>query len=201
MVLNVSILGVTVERVKVEEGWDVRVSRRAMVAFVEVVRGKLPVVVSLNVVCVIEVVVGKVNCCISLLHIDIVEVLFPAHFRRFLCVHVDPDEAVTVDLRVDLEETILFLIEVAEVGVTRSLGQLPVQTIRPSMVPAGEDLGRSFVLAFHHRIGTMPAHIVECINVATSVASDDDVKTGDVVPQPVTGLLDPRAASDELPPT
>jgi hypothetical protein len=111
VVLDMAILEVRVESLKVDEIRDIRVSGWTMVAFVKVVRKDLPVEIASNLVSVVELVVVKVEFAVSFLLVDVVEMLLPSHFRGLLSVHVDPDEAIDVDLDVDTEEIVLgFLI-------------------------------------------------------------------------------------------
>jgi hypothetical protein len=126
VVLDVAALEIAVKRVEVEKGRNVRVRRGAVVALVEVVRQGLPVVLAVELVGVVQLVVAKVHLAVPLLHVDVLEVLVPAHLGLFLGVHVDPDEAVLVNLGVDPEQPVLILFRLVHVLEAGGLGELAV---------------------------------------------------------------------------
>lgn len=77
MVLDMPVFGVAVERVKIEKFRNIRVCRRAVVTFIEVVRQNLPVVVTLQLIGMVKIVVVKVIGFVPLLLVNILEVFVP----------------------------------------------------------------------------------------------------------------------------
>lgn len=67
------------------------------------------------------------------------------------------------------------------------------------MVPACEDLCVSGTLLFNDGVGSVPADVVESVDVALSVFCDDEVVASDGVTQPVAGVLDTQAVGHEEP--
>ena len=61
----------------------------------------------------VELVVIEVDARVdvALLDIDVFEMLFEGYFGSFLCVEIDPDEAVAVDLGVYAEKPVLAFVE------------------------------------------------------------------------------------------
>lgn len=67
------------------------------------------------------------------------------------------------------------------------------------MVATSQDLGVSRAFLFDDWVCPMSADIVEGINLALSVTGDDEIKTCDLVSQPVAGVLNAHAVGDEEP--
>lgn len=197
--LDMPVFDVAVERVEVDEVRDVGVCRRAVVAFVEVISQDLPVVVPVQLVRMVEVVYVKVVRLVPFLLVNVLEVLLPWDLGSFLCVHVHPDKAVDIDLDVDPEQPVLILVEPIQILVPGSLGQLPVKPVGPPVVSTRQDLVVSLALFLDNRIRTVPAHIVERIDLAIAVPRDDKIEAGDLVAQPVARVLESRAVGDKEP--
>lgn len=199
MVLNVSVLGVAVERIQIEKLGDIRMCCRAVIAFVEVVCQDLPVILAVQLVGIIEVVVVEVVGLVSVLLVDVFEVLLPRHLGRLVCIHIHPDKAVDIDLDMDAKEPVLALVEAIQFLVLRGFGQRAVQSIGPAVIPAGQDFGIPFALLLDHGVRTVSADVVERVDGALPVTDDEEVKTRNLIPQPVAGFLQPRAVGDEKP--
>jgi hypothetical protein len=170
-----------------------------VVAFVEVISQNLPVIVTLEGIIVVEIVVIEVVGFIPFLLVDVPEMFLPRHFWDFIRIHVYPDKAIDVDLKMDSEKTVLLFVEVAQLLVVRSFGEFAIQSVRPAVVSTSEDFGISGTLFLNYRVRTVSAHVVECVDVALSVTSDDEVETGKLVAEPVASVLQPHAVGDEEP--
>lgn len=137
-VLDPFLVGITLHLSKVGKSGQIRMRRGTVIALIEVVCENLPVVVSLHAVLVVENIVLKLDLVQSLLLVDAVEMLLP---RLWVvgAVEVDPDEAIGIDLEVNLEETVLALVESIKHIVVGGLGEVATQTIRPAVILAGKD--------------------------------------------------------------
>lgn len=200
VVLDVSIFEIAVERLKVEEFRNIGVCRRAVVALVEIISQNLPVIFAFERISVVKIVVVEVVGFVAFLLVDVPEMFLPRHFWDFIRIHIDPDKAINVDLEVDSEKTVLLLVEVAQLLVFRSFGKFAIQSVRPAVVSTGEDLGISGTLFLNDRVCTVSTHVVECVDIALSVTSDDEVETCKLITNPVAGFLQPHAVGDEEPP-
>lgn len=183
---------------EVGDGRQIWVCCLAVVAFVEVVGKDLPVEVAFHGVRVIEVIIVKIELLESLLLVGTFELLVPRYLRNFVRVHVDVNEAVGVNVNVDWEEAVFGLVEAFKILVARGLRQLAIQTIRPSMVFAREDL-RVALLLLDDGVGSVSANIVEGVDLAIAVLRDNKVVVGTVVAQPITRLLKTRLVCEDQP--
>lgn len=129
VVLNVSIFGVAVEGIEIQELGDVGVGGWAVVTFVEVISQNFPVVVSLELIGMIQIIVFEVVVLVSLLRVDVLEMFFPRNLGDLLCIEVNPDEAVHVNLDVNSEQVVLVLVEAIEILIPGRLGEFAVQSI------------------------------------------------------------------------
>lgn len=174
-VLDVRLLCLDPVRVEVGDGGDIRVSDLAVVALVVVVGKDLPVVVALHLPDVIELVVVKVVVGEALMCVKVVKVILPGDLRGLSAVHVDPDEATSINLNVDGEKTILLLVK-ASAGIT-------VVTLLRS------DDGE----------GTEAGDVVESVDVTILVASNDKLEVGHLILEPVTSVRDSGLVSGKEP--
>ena len=87
------------------------------------------------------------------------------------------------------EKTVLGLLEVLELLITRCLRKLAVQTVRPAVVLAGEDLCVATVF-LDDGVCAVSAYVVECVNLARSVLGNNNVVVGDVVAEEVAGVCE-----------
>lgn len=126
---------------------------------------------------------------VSLLCVNALKVLFPGNLWDLLCVEVHPDESVDVDLGMNRKEAITILIKVKAL-VARCLGELAVQSIRPAVVPAGQDLCISGTLILDDGIGAVAANVVEGVYTTLAVSNNKDVKACQFISEPVAHLLE-----------
>jgi len=96
----------------------------------------------------------------------------------------------------DAKETVLLFLVAFQVLVSRSFGKVPIQTIRPAVVSASEDLCAALFL-LHYRISTVSADVVESINVSRAVSVDDYVVSCNIEAKEVAGILNTRAVRHE----
>ena len=120
--------------------------------------------------------------------IDIAEVLLERDLRILLRDQVDPDEAITIDLGVAAIEAVLILVKVHSL-VPWGLCQLAVETVRPSVVSAGQDFIVTSTFLLNDWVGTVPAYIVERVDGTCPVPCNDDVVACEAVTKPVASLL------------
>lgn len=198
VVLNVRCLGVDIVGFEICDGWEVRMCGGTVIALVVVVGGDLPVVVGVDLPSVVKFVVVKVVVVKSFLLINTFEFLFPADFWSLLRVQVDPDESIAVDTSVDWQQTVLGLVETGKILVPRCFGKLAVETVGPAVVSAREDLVGAFRFGYD-RESTVPAHVVECVDVTGSVSRNNECESCNVETNPVTGVLDSDGVGDDLP--
>ena len=200
VVLHVSVLHRDVCALGAQEVWHIRVRRRAVVAFVEVVAGDLPVVLAIELVAMVELILVEVELLEALLLVDGVKLLLPRHLGFLVAVHVDPDEAVDVDVDVDGEEAVDGLVEAVEFLVLRSFSQFAVEAVRPAVVSTGKD-GLFALVLLDDGVGAVPTYVVERVDLAVTPADDDDVVVGDGVSQEFAGLANAVLVGDEEPPS
>lgn len=218
VVLDVASFALAIVAVDGEESWNIRMCGLAMVAFVEVVGCNLPVVIAMKfwrlvsqthverwslvfmmlTVDMIELVVVEIELLESLLVINVGKVFLPRHFGLLASVHVHPYEALGIDMGVDWKEIVLVFVEALEVLIVRRLGELAVQTIRPAMISAGEDVFAARLL-LDDCVGPMSTCIVESVDFATSINDYDKVVAGNLVAEEVASLLQAGFVSDEEP--
>ena len=199
MVLNMSAFEIAVERIQVEEFWNISMCCRAVVAFIKIIGQNLPVIVTLKGITVVEIVVLEDVGLIPFLLVDILEMFLPRHFWDFIRIHVYPDKAIDVDLKVDSEKTVLLFVEVAQLLVVCSFGEFAIQPVGPAVVSASEDFGISGTLFLNYGVRTVSAHVVECVDIALSVTSDDEIEPCKLVAEPVARVLQPHAVGKEEP--
>lgn len=106
VMLDVAVLGLDVVGVEVGDGRNIGVGDLAVVALVVVVGQDLPVEVALHIPGVVEVVLLEVVVNESGLLVDTFEVVLPGDLGGLAGIHVDPDEAVAVDVNVDRGEIV-----------------------------------------------------------------------------------------------
>ena len=198
IMLNVGVLGFNIIGVKIGNAWDVRVRNPAMVTLVEVVGQNLPVVLSVHFPAVVEHVFIEVVVLEPGLLVDTSEVLVPGNLRLFSGVHVDKNKAILVDMDMDGEQVVLGLVEAIEVLVTRSLCEIAVQAIGPSVILARKHEAVSLLLCDDGE-GTVSADVVERMNAPFSVLDDNELVAGQVIPDPVSRVGDSGFVGREEP--
>lgn len=196
--LDMAILEIGVEGLEIDKVRDIGVGGRTVVALIEVIRKDLPVEIAIDLVGMVELVIVKVEFAVSLLLVDVVKMLFPRHFGSLFGVHVDPDEAIGIDLDVDAEQTVLLLLVAFQILVSWSLGELSVQSIRPAVISASKDLCVAFFLLYD-RVSPVSADVVEGIDVSSTVSVNDDIVTCDIEAEEVSGILDAGAVCHKEP--
>lgn len=134
IVNNVSTPGLDIVGLEISHRRNVWVSRLAVVAFVVVIGQDLPVVRTLHLPAVIKDVVFKVEFTVLLLLIGTKEVIFPLDLRHGFGIKVDPNETIAVDVHVDGKQAVLGLIKARELLITRCLGQIATQAVRPAVI-------------------------------------------------------------------
>lgn len=172
--------------------------RRTVVALVIVVRQDLPVVRPILIPGVIVDIVIKVEVLVSFLLIDSSVLLLPRDLWSLLAIEVNPYEPVLIDLNMDREQTIAFLLETREFLISGGFGELPVKSIRPAVVFASKDLRSSF-LAGDDREASMSADVVKAVDVPLAVLDEHESKTSNFVGQPVSGVRESRLVCCEHP--
>lgn len=182
-----SVVSDNVVSLDIGQGGDIWVRSRTMVAFIEVFCESLPVVRPFHCVFAVKDIVVKIVLLVSFLNVNTCKIIFPGHFRYVFAVEVDPDESNCVDVDVDTKQAIDTLIEAGELIIFRSLGQLPIKTVGPSMVSAGE-YPRSSLLSLNDWKRPVPADIVKRIEDPFSVLADHEFVARDFKFQPVTWL-------------
>lgn len=180
VVLDESGLGLNVVGFEIGQGGYIRVCRFTVVAFVVVVGRNLPVICSVNRPSMVEFIVVHIVSFKSLLHIGTVEVGSPRYLWLLLTVQVDPNESFVIDVDMDREETVLALIKPIQVLVSRGFGKFAIKSIRPAVVPTSEDSRRSFIL-IHNRIGTMPADVMECVDLSIAIAGYHEIESSNLI--------------------
>ena len=107
-----------------------------MIAFVEIIRAKLPICVSIDLKFVVESVVIEVVPRIPFLCVDAVEFLFPG-LRCLRGIEVDPDKSQCIDMKMYFEKTVLASVKVLDVVVPWRLRQFAIECVRPAVVSTG----------------------------------------------------------------
>lgn len=107
--------------------------------------------------------------------VEVVKVILPSNLGDLGAVHVDPDEATSINLDMDGEKTILLLVK-ASAGIT-------VITL------LGSDDGE----------GTESGNVVEGIDVSVLVLCDDKLKVGDLILEPVASVAETSLVCGEKP--
>jgi len=87
-------------------------------------------------------------------------------------------------MHVNWEEPVLRLVEAINLLVARGFGELAVETVGPAVVLAGEDAGCAGFLGDDGE-STVPADVVEGIDIALAVFDKDEWVTGDFVLYPI----------------
>lgn len=174
-VLDVLLLSLDPVRVEVGNGGDVRVSDLAVVTLVVVVGEDLPVVVTLHLPDVVEVVVVKVVVREALVGVKVVKVILPGDLGNLGAVHVDPDEATSINLDVDGEKTVLLLVKA-------SAGIAVVALLR-------SDNGE----------GTESGNVVEGVDVLILILGDDKLEVGNLILEPVASVGETSLVCGEEP--
>lgn len=121
-------------RLEVSHRRNVGMGGLAVVALVVIVGQYLPVVVTVHLPGVVKDIVIEVELFVLLLGISASEVILPCHLWRVFGVKVDPDEAIVVNVGVNAEQPVLGFVKTLKLLVTRSLRQVPAETVRPAMV-------------------------------------------------------------------
>ena len=67
------------------------------------------------------------------------------------------------------------------------------------MISTGENLRASSVFAFNNRIRSVPANVMERVNVSLPVTAKNELKAGDLVFEPVSGLTESDLVGYEKP--
>lgn len=98
---DLSVLGRHGVGLKVGQGANIWMRRGTVVALVVVVREYLPIVVALHLPEMIEDVVVEAELAVAFLSVDAIELLLPVKLRLLLSIHIDPDEAILVDVGVN----------------------------------------------------------------------------------------------------
>lgn len=134
IVNDVSTLRLNVVSLQVSHRRDIGVCCLAVIALVIVVSQDLPVIVAVHLPGVVEDIFIEVEVLVLLLGVGAGEVVLPRHLRRFFGVKVDPDEAIVVNVGVDVEKPILGFVEALELLVAGSFCQVAAETVRPAMI-------------------------------------------------------------------
>lgn len=198
VVFHVAFLEFHVVAVDREERRDVGVCGLAVVAFIEVVRSDLPVVVGVKLVRVVQLVVIEVELVKSRLLVGTVEGLLPGDLGGLLRVQVNPDEPLGIDTEVDREQAVLGFVEILQEVIVGRLGQLAVQAVRPSVIAAREDVGTTCVL-LDDGVCAVAADVVKCVDRFGAVHDDDEVVTSHAVAKEVTWPLKTGSVREENP--
>jgi hypothetical protein len=169
-----------------------------MVAFVEVVGKNLPVVCTLHTILVIQSIILKVDILQSLLLINPIKVACP-RLRVLRAIQVDPDKAICINLEMNLEQTVLALVESLQLVIVRRLGKIATQAIGPTVVLARKDRRVSLRSALNNGKCTVATHVVKGIEVALAVARHDKLIACDVELEPISCLGESVLVGDEKP--
>ena len=197
-VLDMPALECTVKRFEVQESWDVRVRCRAMIAFIEVVCCDFPVVVAFELIRMVEHIVVKVQSFVTGLDVYVSEILFPCNLGYDLCVHVDPEEPISIDLFMYEMESVCRFSRL-EMQISRSIPQVSVQSICPPAFTAyiRDDSENSI---FDYRVLRVLTYVVEHADFMVLVASNDDIETRKLISKPFTRSLYSKGRGEEKPP-
>lgn len=185
--LDPLLVGIALHLSKVCKRRQVRMRCGAVVALVEVIGQDLPVVVTLHAVLMIQLIVLKVGVCKSVLLINGVEVLGP-RLRVIRAVEVDPDEAIAIKLEMDLEKTVLALVETFENVVVGRLGKVAAQTVRPTVVLAGKDGRVALSSSLDNWKGSVTADVVKGVQAALPVPGNNELVACNVELEPISCL-------------
>lgn len=148
----------------------------------------------------VKIVIVKVVRLVSVLLVNVVEVLLPRYFGDFLCVQINPDKSIDIDLDVNAEETVLVFVDAVRVFESSGLGQFTIQTVGPAMIPARQNLRVSRALFLNYWIRTVSANVVESVDISLSITGNNEVEASHLVSEPVASFLDARAVGEEDPP-
>lgn len=96
------------------------------------------------------------------------------------------------------EQAVLRLVEPIKFLVARRLGQLAVESVRPTMVLASENLGRALISRYDWKC-PMSANIVEGIDLPLTISSKHELEASDLELEPVSRLAESDLMGDELP--
>ena len=101
-------------------------------------------------------------------------------------------------MHVDGHQSVALLVEAVEFLVAGRFGQLAAQPVRPAVVFAAEDLRLARLLRDDGE-GAVAADVVEAVDLALTVAAEDEAVLGDVKFEEVAGLFQSRDVGDGLP--
>lgn len=107
-------------------------------------------------------------------------------------IKVDIQEPCIVLLGVNLEKTILLLLESGEIVEQRCLGKCTRGVVAPAMIPAAEDSRRAFGL-LRDWVRAVPADVVECANLSVFPQDEEDTKSRDFAGEVVAGFVEAAA--------
>lgn len=183
-VLDVAARGVDVGGAEVRNAGNIRTGRLAVIALVVVVGQDFPVVLSLQLPGVVELVVLKVVGSEPLLLLGAVKGVGPGNFRLRTGVQVHPDESILVNVDMERQKAVGGLVESSEILISRGLGELAVEAVRPPVVFARQDAVVALLLGDNGE-GPVSADVVECVDGSGAVLGDDKFKAGHLISQPV----------------
>jgi len=99
---------------------------------------------------------------------------------------------------VNRKQAVLGLVEPIEFLVARRLGQLAVESVRPTMVLASENFGRALISCYDWKC-PMSANVVEGIDLPLPISSEHKFEARDLELEPVSRLAESDLMGDELP--
>ncbi len=198
VMLNIAVLGLHLVGAQVGNGRNVWVRNLAVVTFVIVIGEDFPVVFALHLPSMIINVIVEVVILKSRLGIHATKIVIPGYFRRRLAIQIDPDESIVINVYMDRQKAVLGLVKVFHVLITRRFGQLPVQSIRPSMILAGK---HAVVSLFFRNDGksSMPANIMERIDASRTVLANNELEPSHLVAEPVPRVRQPQCVGCKKP--
>lgn len=195
---DLSLCSVDRIRRQVCQSADVGMSGRTVITFVIIVSQNFPIVIPFHLPKVIKDIVFKMELLVSLLRVDAFKVILPRHFRRLLGIEIDPDEARAVNVHMNRKQTIILLLKSIQVLITRSFGQFPIQSIRPSVVFARENSRGAGIFGDDGK-GTMSTDVVETIDFSLSVFDEKNVEACDGETEEIAGGDEAVLVREELP--
>lgn len=179
-VLDVAARGVNVVGAEVRSLGNIRIGRLAVIALVVVVGQDFPVVLSLQLPGVVELVILKVVGSQPLLLLDTVKVVGPGNFRLRTSIQVHPDKSILVNMDMEGQKAVRGLVESREILISRRLGELAVEAVRPPVVFARQDAVVALLLG-NNGEGPVSADVVECVDGPGAIFSDDKFKASHLI--------------------
>ena len=78
------------------------------------------------------------------------------------------------NVSMNMKKTVLTLIESIDVLIVWCLSKLAIKSVRPAMIPACENLCRSFLL-LHDWICSVSTHVMKGVNIVVAIKSNDKI--------------------------